>query len=57
MAWGTNTWGTGNWGDNPLDVNVSVTGFQLTSVLGTAVITVETNVTLTGFGLKCSTRK
>jgi hypothetical protein len=46
MAWGTNTWGTGNWGDNPLDVNVSVTGFQLTSVLGTAVITVETNAYL-----------
>jgi hypothetical protein len=56
MAWGTNTWGTGNWGDNPLDVNVSVTGFQLTSVLGTAVIQ-QMLVLLNWFWFKCSTRK
>jgi hypothetical protein len=48
MAWGTNTWGTGNWGDNPLDVNVSVTGFQLTSVLGTASAQITVDVFVTG---------
>jgi len=44
-GWGSDTWGTENWGQSGLDVSLS--GFGLTSTLGTPTISTEVN---TGWG-------
>jgi hypothetical protein len=49
-GWGRAEWGIGPWGEPAsVPVSVNLTGFSLTSALGTITVLAEANSTLTGF--------
>ena len=47
-GWGRNTWGYQSWGDTPV---VSVTGFSITSSLGSVTSVINSTVTPTGLSV------